>query len=122
MLDGLLTEAKGKIPRQLKNDCECVVLKVLTSITNYIYFQDVTDLHKLMLELHSLVADQGETSDSIADHIQNAEEHVESANKHLKKTTIVKVLNDVRFFLRQSHLSIANVSTVTVILLHDIVS
>ena len=44
-----------------------------------------------MLELHSLVAEQGEVSDSIADHVQNASEHVEAGNKQLKKATIAKV-------------------------------
>jgi len=61
--------------------------------------QDVADLHRIMLELHSLVADQGEVSDSISDHVENASEHIEEGNKHLKKATIAKVYFKIMYYL-----------------------
>ena len=44
-----------------------------------------------MINLHSLVTEQGEVTDSILDNVENAENHVEEGNKHLKKAAIIKV-------------------------------
>ncbi|XP_078489555.1 syntaxin-17-like [Ciona intestinalis] len=52
--------------------------------------QDLMELHALMNDLHTAVHSQGETVDTIADHIEDASDNVEKGKQQLKKATLLK--------------------------------